>query len=99
MTNRVAHSHRDRPQPRAHAKGNPRLPQHVAAHRRARRAPAAAPRRCSPPIQSFTPKGSWATTNADSYAHELGGEAYVHRGAEGLRELYARMFANGGGIL
>ena len=35
----------------------------------------------------------------DAYAREpSGGGAYLHRGAEGLRELYTHMFANGGGI-
>ena len=34
----------------------------------------------------------------DGYAREPSGGAYLHRGAEGLRELYAHLFANGGGI-
>jgi len=34
----------------------------------------------------------------DGYAREPSGGAYLHRGAEGLRELYAQLFANGGGI-
>jgi hypothetical protein len=34
----------------------------------------------------------------DGYAREPSGGAYLHRGAEGLRELYTHMFANGGGI-
>ena len=34
----------------------------------------------------------------DGYAREPSGGSYLHRGAEGLRELYAHMFANGGGI-
>jgi hypothetical protein len=35
---------------------------------------------------------------ADGYAREPSGGAYVHRSVEGLRELYAHLFANGGGI-
>jgi hypothetical protein len=38
------------------------------------------------------------TFEPDGYARELSGGAYVHRGAEGLRGLYAHLFANGGGI-
>ena len=38
------------------------------------------------------------TFEPDGYAREPSGGAYVHRGAEGLRELYAHLFANGGGI-
>ena len=38
------------------------------------------------------------TFQPDGYAREPSGGAYVHRGAEGLRELYAHLFANGGGI-
>jgi SnoaL-like domain len=34
----------------------------------------------------------------DGYAREPSGDAYLHRGVEGLRELYAHLFANGGGI-
>src|SRR5215216_7247393 len=34
----------------------------------------------------------------EGYAREPSGAAYLHRGAEGLRELYAHLFANGGGI-
>ena len=34
----------------------------------------------------------------EGYAREPSGGAYLHRGAEGLRELYAHLFANGGGI-
>ena len=37
------------------------------------------------------------TFEPDGYAREPSGGAYVHRGAEGLRELYAHLFANGGG--
>jgi hypothetical protein len=36
------------------------------------------------------------TFEADGYAREPSGGAYVHRGAEGLRELYGHLFANGG---
>jgi hypothetical protein len=42
--------------------------------------------------------GIVATFESDGYAREPSGGAYVHRGAEGLRELYTHMFANGGGI-
>jgi hypothetical protein len=42
--------------------------------------------------------GILATFEPDGYAREPSGGAYVHRGAEGLRELYTHMFANGGGI-
>ena len=38
------------------------------------------------------------TFEPDGYAREPSGGAYIHRGAEGLRELYAHLFANGGGI-
>jgi hypothetical protein len=38
------------------------------------------------------------TFETDGYAREPSGGAYLHRGAEGLRELYAHLFANGGGI-
>src|SRR5829696_5855054 len=38
------------------------------------------------------------TCEPDGYAREPSCGAYVHRGAEGLRELYAHLFANGGGI-
>ncbi len=34
----------------------------------------------------------------DGYAREPSGGAYLHRGEEGLREVYVHMFANGGGI-
>jgi hypothetical protein len=34
----------------------------------------------------------------EGYAREPSGGAYLHRGAEVLRELYAHLFANGGGI-
>jgi hypothetical protein len=34
----------------------------------------------------------------DGYAREPSGGAYVHRGAKGLWNLYAHLFANGGGI-
>ena len=35
---------------------------------------------------------------SEGYAREPSGGAYLHRGAEGLGELYAHLFANGGGI-
>ena len=38
------------------------------------------------------------TFEADGYAREPSGGAYLHEGAERLREFYAHMFANGGGI-
>ena len=40
-------------------------------------------------VRTFEPNG---------YAREPSGGSYLHRGAEGLRELYAHLFANGGGI-
>jgi hypothetical protein len=43
-------------------------------------------------------QGIVATFEPDGYAREPSGGAYLHRGAKGLRELYAHMFANGGGI-
>jgi len=43
-------------------------------------------------------EGIVATFEPDGYAREPSGGAYLHRGAEGLRELYAHLFANGGGI-
>ena len=43
-------------------------------------------------------EGIVATFEPGGYAREPSGGAYVHRGAEGLRELYAHLFANGGGI-
>jgi hypothetical protein len=43
-------------------------------------------------------KGIVGTFEPDGYAREPSGGAYVHRGAEGLRELYAHLFANSGGI-
>jgi SnoaL-like domain len=39
-----------------------------------------------------------ATFEPDGYAREPSGAAYLHRGTEALRELYAHMFANAGGI-
>ena len=39
-----------------------------------------------------------ATFEPGGYAREPSGGAYLHRGVEGLRELYAHLFANGGGI-
>ena len=38
------------------------------------------------------------TFEPDGYAREPSGGEYLHRGIEGLRELYAHLFANGGGI-
>jgi len=43
-------------------------------------------------------EGIVGTFEPDGYAREPSGAAYLHRSAEGLRELYAHMFANGGGI-
>jgi SnoaL-like domain len=43
-------------------------------------------------------EGIVGTFEPDGYAREPSGGAYVHRGAEGLTELYKHMFANGGGI-
>jgi hypothetical protein len=43
-------------------------------------------------------EGIVGTFEPDGYAREPSGGAYLHRGGEGLRELYAHMFANGGGI-
>ncbi len=43
-------------------------------------------------------EGIVATFEPAGYAREPSGGAYIHRGAEGLRELYTHMFANGGGI-
>jgi hypothetical protein len=43
-------------------------------------------------------EGIVRTFEADGYAREPSGGAYLHQGAEGLRELYAHLFANGGGI-
>ena len=42
--------------------------------------------------------GIVATFEPDGYAREPSGGAYLHRGAEALREVYAHLFANGGGI-
>src|SRR5215212_437688 len=42
--------------------------------------------------------GIVATFEPDGYAREPSGAAYLHRGSEALRELYAHLFANGGGI-
>jgi hypothetical protein len=42
--------------------------------------------------------GIVATFEPDGYAREPSGGAYLHLGAEALRELYAHLFANGGGI-
>jgi len=42
--------------------------------------------------------GIVAIFEPDGYAREPSGGAYLHRGAEALREFYAHLFANGGGI-
>ena len=42
--------------------------------------------------------GIMGTFETDGYAREPSGGAYLDRGAEGLREQYAHLFANGGGI-
>jgi hypothetical protein len=39
-----------------------------------------------------------ATFEADGYAREPAGGEYVHRGPDGLRAFYERLFSNGGGI-
>ncbi|HSL01384.1 MAG TPA: nuclear transport factor 2 family protein [Rubrobacteraceae bacterium] len=44
-------------------------------------------------------EGIVRTFEPDGYAREPSGEAYLHRGTEGLRKLYSHLFANGGGIL
>jgi len=43
--------------------------------------------------------GIVATFEPDGYAREPSGGAYLHHGSEALREVYAHLFANGGGIL
>jgi hypothetical protein len=43
-------------------------------------------------------EGIVATFEPDGYAREPSGAAYLHRGIEALRDLYAHIFANGGGI-
>jgi hypothetical protein len=43
-------------------------------------------------------EGIVRTFEPDGYAREPSGGAYLHRGVQGLRELYAHLFANGGGI-
>jgi SnoaL-like domain len=43
-------------------------------------------------------EGILGTFEPEGYAREPSGGSYVHRGTEGLRELYAHLFANGGGI-
>jgi hypothetical protein len=43
-------------------------------------------------------EGILATFEPGGYAREPSGGAYVHRGTEGLREVYEHLFANGGGI-
>jgi SnoaL-like domain len=43
-------------------------------------------------------EGIVGTFEPDGYAREPSGGSYLHRGAEGLRQLYAHLFANGGGI-
>jgi hypothetical protein len=42
--------------------------------------------------------GIVAIFEPDGYAREPSGRAYLHRGAEALREFYVHLFANGGGI-
>ena len=42
--------------------------------------------------------GIVATFEPDGYAREPSGGAYLHRGSEALRGVYAHLFANGGGI-
>ena len=39
-----------------------------------------------------------ATFEPDAYAREPAGAEYVHRGVDGLRAFYTRLFSNGGGI-
>jgi hypothetical protein len=39
-----------------------------------------------------------ATFEPDGYVREPAGPEYVHRGPDGLREFYERLFASGGGI-
>jgi len=48
--------------------------------------------------RKVTWKASWRPSNPTATPAEPSGGVYVHRGAEGLRELYAHLFANGGGI-
>jgi len=43
-------------------------------------------------------EGVVGTFEPDGYAREPSGGSYLHRGAGGLRDLYAHLFANGGGI-
>jgi hypothetical protein len=43
-------------------------------------------------------EGIVASFEPDGYAREPSGAAYLHRGTEALRDLYAHMVANGGGI-
>lgn len=43
-------------------------------------------------------EGTLATFEPGGYAREPSGGAYLHRGEEGLRDVYAHLFANGGGI-
>ena len=39
-----------------------------------------------------------ATFEPDAYAREPAGAEYIHRGVDGLRAFYARLFSNSGGI-
>ena len=39
-----------------------------------------------------------AAFEPDGYVREPSGDAYLHRGTDSLRALYARFFSNGGGI-
>lgn len=43
-------------------------------------------------------EGILATFEPGGYAREPSGGAYLHRGEEALRDVYAHLFANGGGI-
>ena len=43
-------------------------------------------------------RGIVSSFEPDGYAREPSGGAYLHRGAEALRQVYAHLFANGGGI-
>ena len=50
------------------------------------------------PLAEGNLEGIVATFEPDGYAREPSGAAYLHRGTEALRDLYAHMFANSGGI-
>ena len=51
-----------------------------------------------PTLRAEGAPGDYQRALADGYAREPSGGAYLHRGAEALREVYAHLFANGGGI-